>query len=323
MNEKKPAVGKLEVLLSLAKNDLGSRRKSPWRWIIFGAIPFVLIAGFFWWVGTPEAAPKAFLLMACDAIALPDEPVALVGKLETVDDAADFQGIDRTPLDFQETVTNRQQTMACDARGMAHFETSFPSSLLPLTWFARYAGSRRRPPALAKGTIYVRPPTTGWLIVDADHALPAIPEEEFWTREILDVPLMPGALAALREARKHHEILYVASSADTANKHLRFKAWLARGWAPANQQPPDGPLFTRAATDLSAQESLQRVATDLQKRFTPHVIALAARPEEAKAFLDAGVETLLLGDGEGAPKGAKVVTSWGDKLAEKIEGVGR
>ncbi len=323
MNAKKPAIGKLEVLLSLAKNDIGSRRKSPWRWIIFGSIPFVLIAGFFWWVGTPAIAPKAFLIMATDAIALPDEPIALVGKIETVNDPADFQGIDRTPLDFQETVTNRQQTVTCDSRGIARFEASFPSSLLPLTWFARYAGSGRRPPALAKGAIYVRPVSTAWLIVDADHALPAISEEEFWTREALDVQLMPGSLTALREARQHREIVYVASSADTASKHLRFKAWLARGWAPANQQLPDGPLLTRAATDLPAQEFLQRVATDLQKRFRPPVVALAARPEEAKAFIDAGIRTLLLGDGDGARMGAIVVKSWADKLAEKIGGAAR
>ena len=319
----KPATRKLEVLLSLARSDLGSRRKSPWRWVISGVIIFGFAALFFWWVGTPESSPKPFLIMACDAVALPEEPISLIGRIETAEDPADLQGIDRTPLVFQETVTNRQQTIRCNDRGIARFEASFSSSLLPLTWLVRYPGAARRPPEQARGIVYVRPAATAWLIVDADHALPAIPEQEFWKREGLDVPVMLGAVAALREARKNREIIYVATSADTVGRHLWLKAWLARGWAPASQQPPDGPLLTRAATDMSAQGFLQAVATDLQKRFTPPVVALTARPEEAKAFLDLGVRTLLLGEGDGIPEGAIVLKSWSDKLAEKVEGSGR
>src|SRR5262249_28540541 len=152
--------------------------------------------------------------------------------------------------------------------------------------------------------------------------LPAITEQEFWKREGIDVPLVPGALAALREASKSRQILYVASSADTVNKHLRFQAWLARGWAPAAEQPPPGPLFTRAATPTEMEPGafLQGVAVNLQKRFAPPVAALAARPEEAKAFLEAGVRTLMVGDDGTAPPGVFVLKSWSDKLAEKIEG---
>jgi hypothetical protein len=319
----KPATRKLEVLLSLARNELSSRRKSPWRWVISVAIIVAFVALFFWWVGLPRGIPDSFVVMASDAIAIPDESTALVGKIENESDPANVQGIDHSPLIFQETVTNRQQTISCDDHGIARFETSFSSSVLPLTWFVRYPGAPRRPPAQARGIVYVRPPTTAWLIVDADHALPAISQQEFWKREGINVALMPGALAALREARKSREIVYVASSADTVNKHLRLKAWLARGWEPASQQPPDGPLLTRTTTDMSSQAFLQAVAADLQKRFTLPVVALAARPEEAKAFLDAGVRTLLLGDGEGAPQGAILLKSWSDRLTEKMEGAGQ
>jgi hypothetical protein len=321
----KPATRKLEALLTLAKNDLGSRRKSPWRWVISGAIVFALIGVFCWSVGTPRGSPRPFLVMACDAIALPDEPVSLTGKIETVDDPNDLQELNRTPLVFQETVNNRQQTETCDALGIARIEASFSSSVLPLTWFVRYPGSTRRPPAQAKGVVYVRPQATPWLIVDADHVLPALSEQEFWRRDGIDVALMPGSLAALREAQKLKEIVYVATSADTASKHLRLKAWLARGWAPASQQPPHGPLLTPAASPsgISSQAFLQGVVTDLQKRYTPPLVALAARPEEAKVFIDAGVRTILLGDDDGAPPGAIVLKSWSDKLAEKIEGATR
>jgi hypothetical protein len=321
----KPATNKLEALLTLAKDDLGSRRKSPWRWIIFGAIVFAVAGSFFWWVGGPKVPPRPFLIMASDAIALPDEQVSLVARIETVDDPADLQGIDHTPLVIQETVTNLQRTVVCDARGFARTEASFSASLLPLTWFVRYPGEVRRKPVQAKGAVYVRPPTTAWLIVDADHALPAISEQEFWDRNGIDVPLVTGALTALREASKHREIVYVAASADTVSKHLRLKAWLARGWAPASEQPPPGPLLTRAGipSDAGPAAFLQSVATDLQKRFTPPIVALAARPEEARAFLDAGVRTLVVGDGDGSPAGAVVLKSWSDKLVEKIEGSDR
>jgi hypothetical protein len=322
MNEK-PATRKLEALLTLARSDFDSRRKSPWRWVISGAILLAGAALFFWWVGLPKSSPKPWMMVACDAVALPDESITLVGKVETEGEPGDMEGIKNAPVVFQETVSNQQQTSACDGQGIARFQASFPASPLPLAWFLRYPGTARRPPVQARGAIFVRPPQTVWLIVDADHALPAIPEQEFWARERLQAPLMPGALAALREVRKDREIAYVATSAETVRKHLLFKAWLARGWASPKEQPPDGPLFTRAESELSAPALLQAVAADLQKRFTSPVVALVARPEEAKAFIDVGVRTILLGDGDGAPRGAIVVKSWGDKLAEKIEGAGR
>jgi hypothetical protein len=322
MNEK-PGTRKLEALLTLARSDFGSRRKSPWRWVISLGILLAFVALFIWWVGLPKASPKPFTIAACDAVALPDEPITLVGRIETESAPDDVQGLARTPLVFQNSISGQQQASTCDDRGIAHFQASFAASLLPVTWFLRYPGTAHRPPVQARATVFVRPPTTAWLIVDADHALPAIPEQEFWEREQFEVPLMPGALAALREVAKHRAIVYVAASADTVRKHLRLKAWLARGWAPPKEQPPDGPLLTRVTTELSSPTFLQAVAADLQKRFPSPVVALAARPEEAKAFVDAGVRTLLLGDGDGAPQGAIVVKSWSDKLEEKVEGARR
>lgn len=321
----KPATRKLEAILTLARQDLASRRKSPWRWVIFGALLVALVGSFFWWVGAPKPPPKPIVIMACDAITKPDEAVALIGRIETADDPADLQGLDHTRLIAQETVTNSQRTLTCDARGIAGFETSFSSSQLPVTWFLRYPGEPRRPPVQAKGAVYVRPADTAWLIVDADHVLPAIAEQEFWNREGIDVPLVPGALAALREASTRRAIVYVASSADTVSKHLRLKAWLARGWAPASEQPPPGPLFTRAIApgDVDPTVFLQSVASNLQMRFAPPVVALAARPEEVRAFLEGGARTVMVGDDGNAPPGAFVLKSWNDKLAEKIEGRGR
>jgi hypothetical protein len=263
--------------------------------------------------------------MASDAITMPDEPLALVGRIETADDPADFQGIDRTLLIGQEAVTNRQWTEHCDARGIVRFETTFGSSQLPFTWFIRFPGESRRPPVQARGAVYVRTVETPWLIIDADHALPAISEQEFWKREGIDVPLVPGALAALREASSRRQILYVASSADTVSKHLRFQAWLARGWVPAAEQPPQAPLLTRAAASTDAEPAafLHGIAVNLQKRFAPPVAALTARPEEARAFLEAGVRTLMVGDDGNVPPGVFVLKSWSDKVAEKIEGRAR
>ena len=321
MNEK-PATRKLEALLTLARSDF-DRRRSPWRWVVSGAILLAFVALFFWWVGLPKSAPKPWMIVACDAVALPDESITLLGRVETEGDPTDLGGIKNAPVVFQETVSNQQQTAACDQQGIARIRASFPASPLPLAWFLRYPGTTRRSPVQARGSVYIRPQQTAWLIVDADHALPTIPEQEFWERERLEAPLMPGALAALREVRKNREIVYVATSADTVRRQLLFKAWLARGWAPPKDQPPDGPLFTRAETDQLAPVVLQALAADLQNRFSSPVVALAARPEEAKAFIDAGVRTILLGDGEGAPHGAIVVKSWGDRLAEKIEGANR
>jgi hypothetical protein len=323
--EEKPATRKLEAILTLAKDDLGSRRKSPWRWIICGGLLVALVGSFFWWVGTPKPPPKPIVIMASDAIAKPEEPVALLGRIETADDPTDFHDIDHTKLIGQETVSNHQWSVDCNARGVAQFDTTFGSSQLPFTWFVRFPGTPRRPPVQAKGAVYVRPQETPWLIVDADHALPAISEQDFWRREGIDVPLVHGALAALREASARRQLVYVASSADTVSKHLRFQAWLARGWAPASEQPPPGPLFTRAATpvDVDASAFLQSIAGSLQKRFAPPVVALTARPEEARAFVEAGVRTLMVGDDGSAPPGVFVLKSWSDNLAEKIEGRGK
>ena len=223
-----------------------------------------------------------------------------------------------TPVVAQETIGNAQQTKPCDPSGLARFEYSFAASALPVTWFARYAGNANRKPAQARGMVYIRPRSTAWIVIDADHALPALPEQEFWEREGIDVPLASGALAALRELRTRREILYVASSADSVSRYLRLKAWLARGWAPASQQPPDGPFLSRTTGNQTSGEFLETVVKDLQSHFEPPVIALAARPEEAQAFLRGGVRTLLLGDGESAPQGAIVLKSWSDGLSQKV-----
>lgn len=317
--DRKPAAQKLEAILSLARSDLTNRRKSPWRWIIFVALLLGMIAGFFWWVGTPGPPVKPFQIMASDAVSLPDEPITLIARIESFGDPEDSQVLKGTPLIAQETIGNAQQTRQADESGMARFEFSFAASALPVTWFVRYAGSAWRPPAQARGMIYIRPKSTAWIVIDADHVLPAVPEQEFWNREGIDVPLAPGALPALRELRTKREILYVASTADSVSRCLRLKAWLTRGWAPANQQPPDGPFLSRASGNQTAAEFLETVVKDLQSHFEPPVVALAARPEEAEAFLRGGAHTLLLGDGEKAPQGAIVIKSWSDGLSQKAD----
>jgi hypothetical protein len=321
--EPKPAVNKLEAILTLARSDLGSRRKSPWRWIISGLILFALIGGFAMWVSRPREQGQPILIMAADAIALPDEPVVLTSRIENAAEPGNPRGLAGTPVICQDSITNTQHALRCDSAGMTQFTTSFASSELPISWFARFAGDAYRKPVQTRGIVYVRPPTSTWIVIDADHAMPTLTEQDFWKRDGIDVPLMSGALAALRELRAKHNIAYVATSANSVNRHLRFKAWLGRGWAPALQQPPDGPLFSRATSDLEPAAFLQATVQNLQKQFPAPVVALAGRPEEARAFLDAGVRTLLLGDGEGAPKGAVIVKSWNDAVAAKVAASGR
>ncbi|CAN5359270.1 hypothetical protein BH10PLA2_BH10PLA2_34160 [soil metagenome] len=317
--EPKPAVNKLEAILTLARSDLGSRRKSPWRWIITGMILFAFIGAFAWWVTKPREQAQPILIMAADAIALPDESVVLTSRIENAAEPGSLQGLAGTPIVGQDSLTNTPHALRCDSAGLTQFTASFSSSELPISWFARFAGDANRKPVQTRGIVYVRPPSSTWIIIDADHALPALAEQDFWKREGIDVPLMPGALAALRELRAKHNIVYVSTSANSVSRHLRFKAWLGRGWAPALQQPPDGPLLSRATSDLEPAAFLQATVTNLQKQFPAPIVALAARPEEARAFLDAGVRTLLLGDAEGAPKGAVIVKSWNDAVAAKAQ----
>jgi hypothetical protein len=321
--EQKSAARKLEAILSLARSDLASRRKSPWRWIIAAGILFGLIAGFAWWVGLPREPARPFTIMAADAIALPEEAISLVARIDNATGPADGHGLAGTPIVFQDSIDNSQQVIRTDPLGIANFTAAFRASALPVSWFARFAGDAGRKPVQARGIVFIRPPTTSWIVIDADHALPALAEGDFWKREGIDVPLMPGALAALRELKAKREICYIASSADTVNRHLRLKSWLGRGWEPARLQPPDGPLLSRATSEFGPAEYLKSSVADLQKRFGTPVTALAARPEEAQAFLAAGVRTLLLGDGNDAPSGAVVVKSWNDGLAAKVDGSAR
>ncbi len=320
--EQKSATSKLEAILSLARSDLGSRRKSPWRWIITAAILFVMIAGFAWWVGLPREPVRPIVIMAADAIALPEEAISLIARIENASGPEDLAGLAGTPIVFQDSVDGSQQVIRSDSHGLISFTAAFRASPLPVSWFARFAGDADRKPVQSRGIIYVRPPATRWIVIDADHALPALAESNFWKREGIDVPLMPGALAALRELKTKREICYIASSADTVNRQLRLKSWLGRGWEPARLQPPDGPLLARASSELGPAEFLQTSVADLQKRFGSPVTALAARPEEAQAFLAAGVRTLLLGDADGAPKGAVLVKTWSD-VAAQLEGSAR
>jgi hypothetical protein len=316
----KPPLKKLDALVLLAKSDLGSRRKSPWRWFVLLAVICLVIALFGWMVSAPPPVP-ALLLAAADGIALPDEKIMLIARVEAKTPVPEPK-LEKTPLYFQESVSNRVQEVLTDAAGVVRQEATFPGSILPATLFVRYPGDAlRRSACQAASSIYVRPKDTAWLIVDADHALPAGTEDDLWGSNNLRIGLEPGAVAALRGLRGRREIVYVASSAEHVLQYLNLKAWLEGGWKPTAEQLPPGPLLARATAgkECTAQEFLGAVAADLQKRYAPPVVALAARPEEAHAFLDAGVRTIMLGAGD-VPKGAIPLKSWSDGLMEKIEG---
>jgi hypothetical protein len=254
------------------------------------------------------------LLASFDEVALPDETISLCARVESLGEVRSGANLVGCPLYFQDLKNDRREQSATDRDGRVTLQRSFSACAVPIEIMVRYPGEGPQPHGnQAKSRVFVWPPEADLLVVDAELALADIDETSLWTANNLDIRPKPGAVALLRPARAKYRIAYLSTGADRPARYIKLRAWLERGWAPEQEQFPDGPLLAPACDPLrSTAEFLQAKLKDLKERFHGTTVAITARGEHALLFQEAGWQTFLLNATAEKPEGVKVVSSWSE-----------
>ena len=109
----------------------------------------------------------------------------------------------------------------------------------------------------------------------------------------------------LDELARDYEILYLSARDDSLL--ARSRAWLD------HHQFPRGALLTRDLHlgNLSAESFKTRRLRELQRRFQL-VAGVGDRNEDARAYLEAGLYAIMIGDEDDVPERASKVVRWSE-----------
>jgi hypothetical protein len=244
-------------------------------------------------------------LTVYDQLLLPGEPIALEAKLEHDGIAGLNPDMRGYPLRFtiptaldQEVMTAREGVAALSVR-------SSHASGDPTRVIVRFPGSRLHRPVEVAGRIFVWPAASPILIIDIDHTISDLSEFDVLFTENAHIPALPGAVETLATLARRYRIIYL-----TARDHAFYnktRAWLeGRGF-------PEGPLFTRDYHVWETRGTFKRnFIAKLKERYPNMAVGVGDRPDDAQAYLDNGMKTLIIDPtGEGRfPGQALVVSSW-------------
>jgi hypothetical protein len=303
----------LDAFLVLTKASFGDRRRSPIGAVLTVLLIILLLAGLIYllWPG-PERPP--LLLAAFDQVALPGEPVSLCARLEPLNEAAIGAKLGGCRLYFQDLQSDWHEAFATDRDGKVVVERNFAATDIPVQIVARYPGDGQRQPGVqATSRVFVWPPETSLLLVDADETLPDGDPAKLWKENNLDIRPRSGAAASLRAARAKYRIGYLSAGADQPSRYNKLRAWLERGWTPEPEQFPDGPLLAPAGClPLHGVEFVHATVQHLRQCFPGAAVAVTAEKETARFLHQAGWQTFLLTEAGEAPEGVTVIKSWSE-----------
>jgi hypothetical protein len=304
----RPGNKKIDALLMLARTSIAERRRrSPFRLLAVVAV-LALLIGLLIWVLWPAPGLPRLMLAAYDQVALPGEEVELCAGVEPADTPKGEAGLAHCDLYFEEK--NPEQVVKCqtDDAGRASLTIRAPEKAGTVLVAVRYPGEkdRRRGAQAAPARLYVWPPDTQLLIVDADSALADVKDDRFWTTNNLDVPPLKDALATLQQLQARYRIVFLSSNVDRPKRHAKLRSWLEK-W-------PDGPLLGRAchSNDSDPSEFKEQRIAGLRKRFPGSALGVTRQLEEAKLYQAAGLKTFLIGDNVLPTPGITLVKSWKD-----------
>ncbi|MBV8678437.1 MAG: hypothetical protein JO355_14845 [Planctomycetaceae bacterium] len=256
-------------------------------------------------------------LTVYDRLLLPGEPIALEAKLEHDGIAGLNPDMRGYPLRFtiptvldQEVMTAREG-VATAREGVAALSVrSSHASEGPARVIVRFPGSRLHRPVEVAGRIFVWPAASPILITDIDHTISDLREFDVLFTENAHIPALPGAVEALAALARRYRILYL-----TARDHAFYnktRDWLER------RGFPEGPLFMRDYHVWETQGTFKRnFIAKLKERYPNVAVGVGDRPDDAQAYLDNDMKTLIIDPtGEGRfPGQVLVVSSWREVCA--------
>jgi hypothetical protein len=308
--EKKP----LDAFLVLARASFGDRRhRSPVR-IAVTLLVLAVLVGLPIYLFWPSPQQPPLLLAAFDQIALPGETVTLCARVEPLGEDDATANVARRALYFQELQRDWWKETATNRDGVAMVERSFADAKAPVEIMVRYPGDgHRQHGTQTKSRVFVWPQESALLLVDVESTLPER-EANLWTANNLDIRPRPDAVTLLRSARSKYRIVYLCAAADRPSRYNKLRAWLERGWAPAEEQFPDGPVLARSChlPVSETAEFLQATSNDLRERFQGMMMGVTGDRDTARLFHAAGCRTFLLGETGNTPDAVTIIQSWSE-----------
>jgi hypothetical protein len=305
----------MDAFLVLAKASFGDRRRrSPIR-VAITFLVLVLLLALPIYLLWPEPEQPPLLLAVSDQVALPGETRTLCACVEPFGQEKTNAILAHRDLYLHELQTDWREKLTTDRDGIVATERNFSPVEAMVEIMVHYPGDgQRRPGMQAKARVFVWPSERPLLMVDADQSLAEPDEATLWVANNLDIRPRPGVVAALRAARAKYRIGYLSAGADRPSRYNKLRAWLERGWAPEQEQFPDGPVLARACRrpPSEASEFLQATLKDLRQRFRGTLVAITGTGENARLFHEAGWQTYLLSAAGEAPDGVTVVKSWSE-----------
>ena len=247
----------------------------------------------------------AVKLTVYDQLLLPGEPIALEAKLEHDGIAGLNPDMRGYPLRFtiptvldQEVMTAREGVAALSVR-------SSHASEGPTRVIVRFPGSRLHRPVEVAGRIFVWPAASPILMIDIDHTISDLREFDVLFTENAHIPALPGAVEALATLARRYRIIYL-----TARDHALYnktRAWLRGAASPRAR-------CSRATTTSGRRgaPSSETSSPSSRRRYPNVAVGVGDRPDDAQAYLDNGMKTLIIDPtGEGRfPGQVLVVSSW-------------
>ena len=295
-----------ETMLALAKTRKRQDRRAV-SYLIAAAI-MVLALGAIWWFFSPEE-PARFTLAAYDAVATPNQSIALYSRVEpdSAHRSAKVNGLD---LRFQIMATQQDETKATDPAGNAAIDWSAPKGNKPVVEFMVRHQSTENPRNAIRdqGRVFIWPADSKLLVIDVDHALTE--GVEGLTGNTAP-KLRSGAGDTLRQLSQKYRIIYVSTGANQPGSYKKLRSWLG-------QQVPPGPLLgPPTSLDPAEPETFTTgQIRQLSKQFGQPGVSVVCSLQDAQIARDSGWKAVVIGDVPVVPQGGSAVASWSELAKE-------
>jgi hypothetical protein len=260
----------------------------------------------------PGAEPPALLVAGFDQIAVANENVLVIARIERLEGEKGDADLSNRNLTFGELLTGLQTEAKTASDGQAVAEARFPAAEQPFQVILSYKADarQRRGVHRALARVYAWPADASILVVDLDAALFDIEQAAVGKTNNMH----PGALAAaaLRATSAKYHIAYLAAEAKGVLHYNKLRTALERESTQPREPLPPGPLLSRECypSGKSISSFHQIVLSDLQQRFHGRIACVVKRVEEAQALPKAGVSVFLLGDRGAAQDGIVAAGTW-------------
>jgi hypothetical protein len=325
--QKKPeGQKKPDPVTLLAQNRAAKARQQVRKGVLLAVLALLLLLGLIGWLAWRSPKDLPVRVVAFDQVATPDVPAALRAQLRPENPEDEGANLDGHALFFNDSMHGGQigkpranplrgEKATTDKAGAGAVQSSYPASDRPYPFVVTLLDDQEKLRSYDNAAVYVWPPGSRLLVVEARSALLKETEEGFRSKKPFSLAAYPGAAAALKKAaRGKYRIVYLATGPTRPEDYQKLRGWLQRFIPVTGRVFPEGPTLGRPNySDGSDEAGAQRqVLRFLRERFRGRMVGLVRRAGDARVFQEAGLATALIGKDPDAPRGVKRVKSWAE-----------